>query len=193
MQTVCSGSTTSAYSSVASFTTTSASGITYCNTTGTTASEYINQVVFGSINKTSGNNKGYGHYISLSTTIAAGSSSRIYLTPGFTGSTHEYWSVYIDYNQDGVFTKREAGQQRHIQSSRIFTIPSTAKTGSTRMRIIMHYNSTRTATCGTFADGEVEDYTVNITGGTFAAFASSKTLVLPPEFWLRQTLLKAVM
>ena len=58
----------------------------------------------------------------------------------------------------------------------IITIPSTAKTGSTRMRIIMHYNSTRTATCGTFADGEVEDYTVNITGGTFASFASAKTL-----------------
>ena len=43
------------------------------------------------------------------------------------------------------------------------------------MRIIMHYGSARTATCGTFTDGEAEDYTVNITGGTFATFATSKT------------------
>ena len=45
------------------------------------------------------------------------------------------------------------------------------------MRVIMHYGSARTTTCGTFTNGEVEDYKVNITGGSgFAAFAMSKTL-----------------
>ena len=41
------------------------------------------------------------------------------------------------------------------------------------MRIIMHYGSARTTTCGSFTDGEAEDYTVNITGGTFAGIASA--------------------
>lgn len=180
VQTVCSGSTTSAYSSVALFTTPALNGVTYCSTSGSTTYEYINKVVFGSINKTSGNNNGYGHYTSISTDIAAGSYARIYLTPGFTGTAyHEYWSVYIDYNQNGVFT--DPGEQVAISNSpttvtRVITVPSTAKTGATRMRIIMHFNSTRTNTCGTFIDGEVEDYTVNITNGAFASFATANSV-----------------
>ena len=53
-----------------------------------------------------------------------------------------------------------------------FTVPATEKSGATRMRIIMHYGSSRTTTCGTFSDGEAEDYTVNITGGTLTGIAS---------------------
>ncbi len=44
------------------------------------------------------------------------------------------------------------------------------------MRIIMHYGSARTTTCGTYTDGEAEDYTVNITGGASAGFASANSI-----------------
>ncbi len=180
VQTVCSGSSTSAYSSPASFTTSSAGGITYCTTKGSTTYEYINKVVMGSINNTSGNNSGYGDYTGLSTNLAAGSAATITLTPGFTGTSYsEYWRVFIDFNHDGDFT--DAGESLGGSSgtgavSKSFTVPSTAKSGTTRMRIIMHYGSARTTTCGTFTDGEAEDYTVNITGGTFTDFATSKTI-----------------
>ena len=53
-----------------------------------------------------------------------------------------------------------------------FTVPATAKSGATRLRIIMHYGNSRTTTCGTFSDGEAEDYTVNIAGGTLTGIAS---------------------
>lgn len=176
VQTVCSGSATSAYSTASSFTTSASGSITYCTTKGSTGYEYISKVAIGSINNTSGNNSGYADYTALSTNLAAGSSASITLTPGFTGSSYrEYWTVYIDYNQNGVFT--DAGEQATTGNgtaavSKTFTVPATAKSGATRARIIMHYGSARTTTCGSFTDGEAEDYTVNITGGTFAGFAS---------------------
>ena len=179
VQTVCSGSTTS-YSTVASFTTSGAGGITYCTTKGSTTYEYINKVVLGTINNTSGNNNGYGDYTALSTNLTAGSSATIKLTPGFTGTSYtEYWRVFIDYNHNGVFT--DAGESLGGRNgtgavSKAFTVPATATNGATRMRVIMHYGSARTNTCGTFTDGEAEDYTVNISGGTLAAFATAETI-----------------
>jgi len=179
VQTVCSGSTTS-YSTVASFTTSDAGGITYCTTKGSTGYEYINKIVLGTINNTSGNNNGYGDYTALSTDLTAGNAATIALTPGFTGTSYtEYWRVFIDFNHNGVFT--DAGEGLGGGSgtgtvNKTFTVPATATNGATRMRIIMHYGSARTNTCGTFTDGEVEDYTVNISGGTLAAFATAKTL-----------------
>ncbi len=182
VQTVCSGSTTSAYSSVASFTTLATTGTTYCSTTGSTANEYINNVTLGSINNTSGNNNGYGDYTSLMATLATGSSAGITLTPGFTGSSrNEYWTVYIDYNKNKVFDAVE--QVASVNGTGIvtgtFIVPASALTGYTRMRVIMHYNSARTTTCGTFTNGEVEDYRIHITGGTSAAFATANTIALP--------------
>jgi len=88
VQSVCSGGATSAYSSVASFTTLTSGGITYCTTKGNTAYEYINKVAIGTINNTSGNNSGYRDYTSLSTNLAAGGSASITLTPGFTGTSY---------------------------------------------------------------------------------------------------------
>ncbi len=180
VQSACSGGSTSAYSTAASFTTSTSGGITYCTTKGNTTYEYINKIVLGTINNTSGNNSGYGDYTALSTNLAAGGSASITLTPGFTGSSYrEYWTVYIDYNHNGVFT--DAGEQATTGNgtaavTKAFTVPSTAKSGATRMRVIMHYGSARTTTCGTFTDGEAEDYTVNITGGTFAGFASANNI-----------------
>lgn len=46
----------------------------------------------------------------------------------------------------------------------LFTIPSTAKIGTARLRIQMSYGSSFVDPCAVFNYGEVEDYTVNITG-----------------------------
>lgn len=179
VQTVCSGTSTSTYSSPSSFTTQASTGLVYCTITGTTTKEYINKVSIGSINNTSGNNNGYADYTALNTNVTAGSAVSITLTPGFTGTTnHEYWTVFIDYNQDGVFSTNEkiaAGNGTGAVTKSI-TIPSTAKSGSTRMRVEMHYGNGRSNSCGSYTNGEAEDYTVNIGGGTLAEFASAKTL-----------------
>jgi hypothetical protein len=165
--TVCSGSS-SAYSSTASFTTTGCA-VTYCTSNGTnTTYEYISKVVLGTINNTSGNNGGYGNYTALSTNLTGGTSNTITLTPGFVGSSYrEYWKVYVDYNKNGVFT--DAGENVATVNSTTavsasFTVPTTALNGATRMRVQMRYNAYASSSCGSYTYGEVEDYTVNISG-----------------------------
>ncbi len=170
VQTVCSGSSTSSYSSAASLKTLAATGLVYCTISGNTKDEFINNVTIGNINNTSGNNNGYGDYTALSTNLSPGNSASISLTPGFTGNSYvEYWTVFIDYNQDGVFTnpgEKVATGNGKITITKSFIIPSDAKIGSTRMRIIMHYGNGRTNSCGSYSDGETEDYKINITAGS---------------------------
>ncbi len=143
--------------------------ITYCASSGTsTAYEFINKVSLGSLNNTSGNNNGYKDFTSLKTDLTAGKNYSITLTPGFTGSSYaEYWTVYIDYNRDNILDgPGEIVVQGNGTAAKIlsFTIPSTAKTGAARLRIQMSNGSSFVDPCAVFNYGEVEDYTVNITG-----------------------------
>lgn len=173
VQTVC-ATGSSAYSGAATFTTTGGA-ITYCTSKGnSTAYEWIKQIIFSNVNNNSGKNNGYGNYTALTANVTAGSTYTITLVPGFTsGAYKEYWSVYIDFDKNGTLnntgelvvagsTTGTAGGTASI------TIPATAKNGTTRMRIQMHYNSQVTNPCSAFDYGEVEDYTVNISGGTLA-------------------------
>jgi hypothetical protein len=86
--TVCSGGT-SAYTSAITFTTAGTGTVTYCTSSGGTSFEYINKVVLGTINNTSGNNGGYGNYTNLSTIVAAGTSYTDELTPGYVSSSYK--------------------------------------------------------------------------------------------------------
>jgi hypothetical protein len=109
--------------------------------------------------------------------VTAGSTYTITFKPGYSGSTYrEYWTVYIDYNQNG--TLNNTGETVVTVSTTSvnggtanITIPTTAKSGPTRMRIQMHYGSQVTNPCLAFNYGEVEDYTINISGGS--GFTSS--------------------
>ena len=147
----------------------------YCASNGSSqAYEWIDLVNLGSINRTSSKEAG-GYYngTASSTSVAAGSSQTIYFSAGFASTAYtEYWKVYIDYNKNGVFT--DAGELVVSGSSSstgtlsgTFTVPTTAKSGATRMRVIMS-DASATTSCGSFSYGETEDYTVNITGGTLA-------------------------
>jgi hypothetical protein len=125
-------------------------------------------VQLGTINNLSGNNGGYGNFTALSTNLVRSTSNAITITPAWTATVYsEAYRVWIDYNQDGDFL--DSGEQvfnraktKSTPISGSFTVPATALLGSTRMRVSMKYNASPTS-CETFADGEVEDYTVNIT------------------------------
>jgi hypothetical protein len=146
---------------------------TYCASKGNSqAYEYIDLVNLGTINRTSGADAGYYNGTALSTSIAAGTSQTIRFSAAFpTGTAYtEYWKIYIDYNKDGDFT--DAGElvvsgssSSSATLSGTFTVPATARTGTTRLRVIVS-DASATTSCNSYSYGETEDYTVSITGGT---------------------------
>ena len=161
-----------------SFTTTGSGPVTYCTASGNNASyEWIDLVQLGSISNSTGSNGGYGNFTSQSTNLGRGGSYTINFSAAFSGNSYrEYWKVYIDFNQDGDFA--DSGEQVVSGSSTssgtlssTIAVPSSATLGSTRMRVVMRYN-TAPSSCGSFNYGEVEDYTVNITS-SFAAIATT--------------------
>jgi bacillolysin len=157
--------------------TTSANNLTYCTSKGKSVSyEYIDYVGIGGIANTTGANGGYGNFTTQTANIPYGSNT-IVLSAGFTViSFKEYLGVWIDFNQNGTFENSEKVVNTSTNSasnlSYTFTVPGTALTGTTRMRISLKRNSASTA-CETFSNGEVEDYTVNIGGSSILAFANT--------------------
>ncbi|MFM9824594.1 reprolysin-like metallopeptidase [Flavobacterium sp.] len=146
--------------------------LAYCTSSGIyTDKEYINKVEIGSIVNTSGNNNGYKNFVTMSTDLALGSTNTIVITPTWIRSSFaESYNVWIDFNQDGdfedsgelIFSKSKT--KAKFVSGSLF-IPTSASIGTTRMRVSMK-NNILPNSCEIFTYGEVEDYTVNITGTT---------------------------
>jgi PKD repeat protein len=158
--------------------------ITYCSSAGNNASyEYIGNVSVGDLNNSSGS-AGYTDFTSLTANVTAGSSNSISLTPVFPSTVYtEYWKIWIDYNVDGDFT--DAGEEVFSASGTStvtgsFVPPTSAEGVTTRMRVSMKWNAAPTS-CETFSYGEVEDYTVYISGSVVnppvAAFTGTPTSV----------------
>lgn len=157
--------------------TTLGSAPTYCSSSGTrTTYEWIDYVALGGMTNSSGASSGYADYTNLTANVTRGSSNTITISAGFSGSSYtEFWNIWIDFDQDGTFESSELMVSGSSSSSgnltATFTVPSNAVLGNTRMRVSMKYNAAATA-CETFGDGEVEDYTVNVTasGTSYTTF-----------------------
>jgi M6 family metalloprotease-like protein len=167
----------------ANYITVDVAGVTYCTSQGNNYSyEYIGRVQVGDLDNTSSGSS-YTDFTSYTAHLTAGASVSVTLTPVFPGSTYtEYWKIWIDYNGDGDFV--DSGEEVFSKSGKSavsgsFTVPSGAS-GTTRMRVTMKYNAAPTS-CETFSYGEVEDYTVDISGGTVlppvANFTASATTI----------------
>lgn len=126
-------------------------------------SSYINQIQLNTINKTSGNNNGYGNFTTTDNTLLfANGTYTATLTPGFTGTPFNCnWAVWIDYNKDGDFYDRGEAVASGNSSGTInlsFTVPSVIS-GSTRMRISVN-SVFKPVPCDVSNFGEAEDYTI---------------------------------
>ncbi|MBK7441854.1 MAG: T9SS type A sorting domain-containing protein [Bacteroidetes bacterium] len=142
--------------------------ITYCSSAGTSSTtRYIDYVKLNTINRTSGSDGGYYNGTGTLTNIVKGTTYTLTYSAGFSGTIYQmYWRGWIDYNRDGDFS--DAGEQVFQKKAttaasltKNILVPTTASTGTTRLRISAKYGAYPTA-CETFANGEVEDYTVNI-------------------------------
>lgn len=130
----------------------------------------IENVLF---NQSGGNENGYGNYIGLfNIDLNIEEEYTLILTPGYTDSSFDdYFSVYIDYDQDGQFSEAENifknEQPTQAATSGTFIVPANAKNGVTRMRVIMRYNALN-GPCDEldFEFGEIEEYCVNIIGNS---------------------------
>lgn len=152
----------------------------YCAATGSnTQFEWISNVKFNTINNTSTGSGGYANYTSISTTVNKGTAYPLTLTPSFASTAYpEYFNVYMDYNGDldfadaGELVYSSPGTSATVTSS--ITIPTTAITGSVRMRVIMK-DGAITSPCESFTYGEVEDYTLSIQPVTTGTTCSAPT------------------
>ena len=159
----------SASSNSVNVTTLPATTTSYCTAQGNnTNDEKIGRVQIGTINNASTGTAGYEDFTNLSTNLSKGTTYTITITPTWTGTVYsEGYGVWIDYNNDNDFDdagelvwSKAASTTTPVSGS--FSIPTTATTGATRMRVAMRYN-TIPAACGAFNYGQVEDYTVNLT------------------------------
>ncbi|RYZ37728.1 MAG: hypothetical protein EOP49_31495 [Sphingobacteriales bacterium] len=159
-----------ALAALAALPATLAQGQTYCTplySTGCTEGDQINLFSFNSINNptTVCNPGGYTDYTNLSTTVIPGQSYPLTVQSG--QAYAQGFSVWIDYNQNGSFS--DAGENVWISNSwgtapftGSVTIPLTATSGATRLRVRSTYNGFPTDACAALIYGEAEDYTVII-------------------------------
>lgn len=154
----------------------------YCAANGTSvAYEYIDYVAMnGMTNTTTGSTGGYGNFLSKVASMRYGANT-ITFSAGFSGTAYtEYWNIWIDYNKNGTFESTELTVSGSSASTgnltATITVPSTALSGNTRMRLKLSDSATSTSACGSFSYGEVEDYTVNIGAITLTGIVSGDTL-----------------
>jgi hypothetical protein len=137
--------------------------------------EWVKGVTIGSINNTNQTNNGqsinwsvvgYSDFTNVATNLNRGQTYPLSIIPGLSWIgrlANAYCRVWIDFNGDRFFDDTEKvldGQAANPFTSTV-TVPATAISGSTRMRVSLKWGAAPTS-CETFAPGEVEDYVVNI-------------------------------
>ena len=159
-----------------------------CSSTVTTAKMAINQVTLkkanGQVLMDNDNSNcstfSFSDYTNTTLPISTlkGDSTYSVFAKGYYGTDGyypQYFTVWIDYNQNNSFA--DAGElvwqspSAGYSTTGSFTIPSTATIGTTRMRVRSRYGSAATDPCTSISSGEAEDYTVQISrivsvGGT---------------------------
>ena len=164
------------------------------NTDWATSTTLVN---FNTINNasgkpTDGSGNAYSDYTAQSTDVAIGNSYDLTVNVNTDGNYTVASMVWIDWNQDCDFD--DAGEEYDLgtanntpdgptlNSPLSITVPATALTGNTVMRVSSQYNAAPTS-CQTDFDGEVEDYTVNVVSGvcTYPTTQASNFSSTPAE------------
>ncbi|TAE58891.1 MAG: hypothetical protein EAZ89_03000, partial [Bacteroidetes bacterium] len=143
----------------------------YCNSSGSSgAQEWIARVSLGGESYSTGADNGYGEFTLFSFQAARNGSPQLRLVSGFAAQSYdEYWRVWADWNQDGVFSE---GSERLLDTLVVagdtldaaIEVPEDALLGNTRLRVSMRRGIAADA-CEVFSFGEVEDYCLEVLKG----------------------------
>ncbi|MDM8159887.1 fibronectin type III domain-containing protein [Labilibaculum sp. K2S] len=173
----------SAYTSIQSVTTLAESTTPdYCESYGQdTRYEYIDLVELANMNNPSGDDGGYGDYTNMTASVKPGNSYTLNFSLGYKSRSYTAnWRIYIDFNRDGEFTSNEIVVSGYTASAGIsssnITIPANAAIGKTRMRVMLKHRRAAKSGCEIFSQGEVEDYTVDISNTAPALATKSSGL-----------------
>ncbi|MFA7686545.1 MAG: choice-of-anchor J domain-containing protein, partial [Moheibacter sp.] len=158
--------------------------VEYCEVTYTSNIEPITHVIFAGIDNESNpvlnGSPAMEDFTSISGDVTVGESYEIALEGNTDGNFRNTFTVFIDWNQNGVLNDAgemyEAGTIMNStgtdgqQALTDIAVPADAMEGSTRMRIIKDWTSSTTPVwpsdpCGTYDFGQTEDYTLNVTTG----------------------------
>jgi hypothetical protein len=135
--------------------------------------EWVSKVQFNILNHVSEKTRsdryvvGYSDWRDLSTTVNQNKTYPLSISASesYSLGTPLYYRAWIDFNGNGFFDTAEkvleVTNNGKVVATQSVKIPVNAALGSFRMRISMKKGS-YPAPCETFANGEVEDYTVNI-------------------------------
>ena len=152
--------------------------------------EWVTGVRIGTINNTPQANDGkyrtisslgYSDFTDLQTTVNRGQTYPLSILPGMSWAgrlPNLFCRVWIDFNKNKVFEDVEKvfeGTAQNPFNTNVL-IPTAALSGTTRMRVSIKSGSMPLA-CESFQFGEVEDYTLNIAGGSDCTID-----VVPPVF-----------
>ncbi|TAK43840.1 MAG: T9SS type A sorting domain-containing protein, partial [Saprospiraceae bacterium] len=147
--------------------------LAYCPSNSANATEeWIGNVTLNTIGNTTGSDNGYGDYTGISTNLETYHQYALSLSPAYAaGGFPEWFKVWIDFNQNGEFNDAgemvyNAGATTQSTLNGSIIVPSTAVSGSTRMRVVMQFNQEPGVCNVNFNYGEVEDYCLNILEGT---------------------------
>ena len=125
----------------------------------------------------------YTNYTALaSADITQGASYTVNITQGTCGGEYtRFANAWIDWNQDNDFN--DPGEMLGLGTSSSatallvtsinFTVPGTALTGNTRMRVIVKEGGAANDPCSVYTWGETEDYTVTVVAGVPMSYVSS--------------------
>jgi len=111
---------------------------------------------------------GYSDFTDLSSDpVNRGNQVDYTFNAGFSGSNPgDYWTAFIDYNQNNIFDlpEEEVIRARGTSIAGTITIPSNAMSGVLLLRVILSKEGF-SGPCDNPAFGEVEDYLLTIEGG----------------------------
>jgi lysyl endopeptidase len=154
------------------------------------ANEYIAGVQLNTLSNTS-NCSTYTSG-STTTTLSKGSAYTATITTAIVGTTTTAYvddelAIWIDYNGDLDFN--DAGEQVGYSIATAsafntvfnFTVPTSAVTGTVKMRVRMHYSGSDVgdgpiSPCGDYTYGEVEDYNISIIAGSTSGLSEEVLL-----------------